>query len=127
RRRNNRGSQPAVSSGGWRKEDWMRQSILHVALGVGGYGEAIAFFTQKLQFRLVEDLFQPAQDKRWVVVAPPGSMGTTLLIARASKPEQEPFVGNQAGGRVFLFLSTDDFRRDYDRMVREGIRFVRPP
>src|SRR5207247_9290881 len=79
------------------------------------------------QFRLVEDLFQPEQDKRWVVVAPPGSVGTTLLLARASKPEQEPFVGNQAGGRVFLFLSTDDFWRDYHRMVNAGVRFVRPP
>ena len=105
----------------------MRQSIVHVALVVRDYDEAIAFYTQKLQFRLVEDLFQPAQDKRWVVVAPPGSMGTTLLLARASKPEQEPFVGNQAGGRVFLFLSTDDFWRDYHRMVNDGVRFVRPP
>ena len=105
----------------------MRQSIVHVALVVRDYDEAIAFFTQKLRFRLVEDLFQPEQDKRWVVVAPPGSTGTTLLLARASKPEQEPFVGNQAGGRVFLFLSTDDFWRDYHRMVSAGVRFVRPP
>ena len=105
----------------------MRQSIVHVALIVRDYDEAIAFFTQKLRFRLVEDLFQPEQAKRWVVVAPPGSVGTTLLLARASKPEQEPFVGNQAGGRVFLFLSTDDFWRDYHRMVNAGVRFVRPP
>src|SRR5438552_10417550 len=105
----------------------MRQSIVHVALVVRDYDEAIAFFTQKLRFRLVEDLFQPEQDKRWVVVAPPGSAGTTLLLARASKPEQEPFVGNQAGGRVFLFLSTDDFWRDYHRMTDAGVRFVRPP
>jgi hypothetical protein len=68
-----------------------------------------------------------AQDKRWVVVAPPGSRGTSLLLARASTPEQERFVGNQAGGRVFLFLSTDDFWRDYDAMVSRGVRFVRPP
>ena len=105
----------------------MRQSIVHVALVVRDYDEAIAFFTQKLNFRLVEDEFQPEQNKRWVVVAPPGSTGTTLLLARASKPEQEPFIGNQAGGRVFLFLSTDDFWRDYRRMVNDGIRFVRPP
>jgi catechol 2,3-dioxygenase-like lactoylglutathione lyase family enzyme len=105
----------------------MRQSIVHVALVVRDYDEAIAFYTQKLHFRLVEDLYQPEQDKRWVVVAPPGSTGTTLLLARASKPEQEPFVGNQAGGRVFLFLSTDDFWRDYQRMVSSGVRFVRPP
>lgn len=105
----------------------MRQSIVHVALVVRDYDEAIAFYTQKLGFKLVEDLYQPAQDKRWVVVAPPESTGTTLLLARASKPEQEPFVGNQAGGRVFLFLSTDDFWRDYHRMVNDGVRFVRPP
>jgi catechol 2,3-dioxygenase-like lactoylglutathione lyase family enzyme len=105
----------------------MRQSIVHIALVVRDYDEAISFFTQKLHFRVVEDLYQPEEDKRWVVVAPPGSTGTTLLLARASKPEQEPFVGNQAGGRVFLFLSTDDFWRDYHRMVSSGVRFVRPP
>ena len=105
----------------------MRQSIAHVALVVRDYDEAIAFFTQKLNFVLVEDLYQPAQDKRWVVVAPPGSIGTTLLLARASKQEQEAFVGNQAGGRVFLFLSTDDFWRDYREMADRGVRFVRPP
>ena len=104
-----------------------KQSIAHVALVVRDYDEAIAFFAQKLRFTLVEDIYQPEQDKRWVVMAPPGSTGTTLLLARASKPEQEPFVGNQAGGRVFLFLSTDDFRRDYDRMLSDGIQFVRPP
>ena len=105
----------------------MKQSIAHVALVVRDYDEAIEFYTRKLRFTLVEDTYQPAQDKRWVVVAPPGSTGTTLLLARASRPEQEPFVGNQAGGRVFLFLATDDFWRDHERMVREGIRFVRPP
>jgi catechol 2,3-dioxygenase-like lactoylglutathione lyase family enzyme len=105
----------------------MRQSIVHVALVVRDYDEAIAFYTQKLCFRLVEDTFQPEQNKRWVVVAPPGSMGTTLLLARASQPEQEPFIGNQTGGRVFLFLSTDDFWRDYHRMVNDGVRFVRSP
>jgi len=105
----------------------MRQSIAHVALVVRDYDEAIAFFTEKLDFRLVEDLYQPAQDKRWVVVAPPGSSGSTLLLARASTPEQEPFIGNQAGGRVFLFLSTDDFWRDYRQMLDRGVRFVRPP
>ncbi len=105
----------------------MKQSIAHVALVVRDYDEAISFFTQKLNFLLVEDEYQPAQDKRWVVVAPPGSTGTTLLLARASAPEQEPFIGNQAGGRVFLFLSTDDFWRDYNQMVERGIRFVRPP
>lgn len=105
----------------------MKQSIVHVALVVRDYDEAIAFYTQKLHFTLVEDTYQPEQDKRWVVVAPPGSNGTTLLLARASKPEQEPFIGDQTGGRVFLFLHTDDFWRDYNEMVARGIRFVRPP
>jgi catechol 2,3-dioxygenase-like lactoylglutathione lyase family enzyme len=105
----------------------MKQSIVHVALVVKDYDEAIAFYTEKLHFTLVEDTYQPEQDKRWVVVAPPGSAGTTLLLARASKPEQQPFVGNQTGGRVFLFLNTDDFWRDYHEMLSRGIKFVRPP
>ena len=98
----------------------MRQSIIHVALVVGDYDEAIAFYCGTLHFTLVEDTYQPEQDKRWVVVAPPGSAGTTLLLARASTPEQAEFVGNQAGGRVFLFLATDDFWRDYHAMRRAG-------
>lgn len=105
----------------------MRQSIFHVALVVRDYDEAIAFYTRKLHFELIEDTYQPEQDKRWVVVAPPGSTGTSLLLARASKPEQEPFVGRQTGGRVFLFLETDDFWRDYREMVANGIRFIREP
>jgi len=105
----------------------MKHSIAHVALVVRDYDEAIAFYTQKLGFTLVEDTYQPEQDKRWVVVAPAGSSGTTLLLARASTPEQTPFIGNQAGGRVFLFLSTDDFWRDYNRMTEAGVRFVRSP
>jgi catechol 2,3-dioxygenase-like lactoylglutathione lyase family enzyme len=105
----------------------MKQSIVHIALVVNDYDEAIAFYTEKLHFTLLEDTYQPAQDKRWVVVSPPGSVGTTLLLAKASKPEQIPFVGNQAGGRVFLFLNTDDFWRDYNEMVSKGIHFVRPP
>ncbi|MEO8359427.1 MAG: VOC family protein [Vicinamibacteria bacterium] len=105
----------------------MRQSLLHVALVVRDYDEAIQFFCQKLHFRLVEDTYQPEQDKRWVLVAPPGSDGATLLLARASMPEQEAFIGHQAGGRVFLFLSTDDFWRDFHEMRRVGITFVREP
>jgi catechol 2,3-dioxygenase-like lactoylglutathione lyase family enzyme len=105
----------------------MMQSIVHVALLVRDYDEAIDFYTKKLNFRLVEDTYQPEQDKRWVVVAPPGSHGTSLLLARASRPEQEPFVGNQTGGRVFLFLNTDDFWRDYARMISLGITFAREP
>lgn len=80
-----------------------------------------------MQFTLIEDTYLPEEDKRWVLVAPPGSDETRLLLARASKPEQEGFVGNQTGGRVFLFLRTDDFWRDYRRMVASGITFVREP
>ena len=105
----------------------MKQSIVHVALVVRDYDEAIEFYTKKLNFTVIEDTYQPEQDKRWVVVAPPGSNGASLLFARASKSEQEPFVGNQTGGRVFLFLSTDDFWRDYNHMVSLGITFVREP
>ncbi len=105
----------------------MIQSIVHIALVVKDYDEAIEFYTNKLNFTLVEDTYQPEQDKRWVVVSPPGSVGTTIILARASKPEQEPFIGNQAGGRVFLFLNTDDFWRDYNDMVSKGIEFVRNP
>jgi len=105
----------------------MKQSIVHVALVVRDYDEAIEFYTKKLNFTLVEDTYQPEQDKRWVVVAPPRSDGTSLVLARASKSEQEPFVGNQTGGRVFLFLNTDDFWRDYNNMVSLGITFVREP
>lgn len=105
----------------------MQQSIAHIALVVRDYDEALAFYVDKLRFRLVEDQYQPEQDKRWVVISPPGSSGTSLLLARASNAEQETFIGNQAGGRVFLFLQTDDFWRDYHRMIAEGIKFVRPP
>jgi catechol 2,3-dioxygenase-like lactoylglutathione lyase family enzyme len=105
----------------------MHQSLAHVALVVRDYDEAIAFFTRKLRFTLVADEHQPEQDKRWVLVAPPGSSGTSLLLARASSPEQEAFIGNQAGGRVFLFLATDDFDRDHAAMTAAGITFVRPP
>lgn len=105
----------------------MKQSLLHIALVVRDYDEAIAFYTQTLNFTLVEDTYQPAQDKRWVVVAPPGARETTLLLARAATPEQAAFIGNQSGGRVFLFLHTDDFWRDYHEMVARGVRFVREP
>jgi len=105
----------------------VKQSLVHVALVVRDYDEAIAFYTQKLHFTLLEDTYQPEQDKRWVVVSPPGSQGTTLLLARASRPEQESFIGNQTGGRVFLFLNTDDFWRDYRDMLAQGIHFIREP
>jgi catechol 2,3-dioxygenase-like lactoylglutathione lyase family enzyme len=104
-----------------------KQEIVHVALVVREYDEAIEFFTKTLDFTLVEDTYQPAQDKRWVLVCPPGSTGPKLLLARATTPEQEQAVGNQTGGRVFLFLSTDDFWRDYSRMKERGVVFVREP
>ncbi|NAW58717.1 MULTISPECIES: VOC family protein [unclassified Vibrio] len=105
----------------------MKQSIVHIALVVRDYDEALDFYINKLKFELIEDTYQPEQDKRWVVVSPPGSQGVTLLLARASKPEQLSYIGNQSGGRVFLFLNTDDFWRDYNRMVADGIEFVRDP
>jgi catechol 2,3-dioxygenase-like lactoylglutathione lyase family enzyme len=105
----------------------MRQSIEHIALVVRDYDEAIQFFCGTLGFTLLDDTYQPEQDKRWIVVAPPGSTGTSLLLARASTPEQQAFIGDQAGGRVFLFLRTDDFWRDYNRMRAARVEFVREP
>lgn len=105
----------------------MQQSIAHVAVLVRDYDEALAFYVGVLGFRLIEDLDQPAQRKRWVTVAPPGSSGTSLLLARASTSQQDVFVGDQTGGRVFLFLRTDDFWRDYERLTAAGVHFVRGP
>lgn len=105
----------------------MQQSIAHIALVVRDYDEAIAFYTQTLHFTVIEDTYQAEQDKRWVVIAPPNSQGTTLLLARASNEEQESFIGRQSGGRVLLFLSTDDFWRDYEEMNSRNVEFVREP
>lgn len=107
----------------------MPQSLAHIALVVRDYDEAIAWFTGKLGFVLVADEHQPEQDKRWVLIAPPGAgqAATTILLARAATPEQAAFIGDQAGGRVFLFLRTDDFDRDYAAMRAEGVRFLREP
>lgn len=105
----------------------MKQSIIHIALVVRDYDEALDFYVGKLNFELIEDTYQPGQDKRWVVVSPPGSSGVTLLLAKAAGARQEAFIGNQAGGRVFLFLNTDDFWRDYNAMISEGVEFVRDP
>lgn len=105
----------------------MKQNIIHIALVVRDYDEALEFYVNKLKFELIEDTYQPEQGKCWVVVAPPNSSGVTLLLAKASKPEQQDFIGNQAGGRVFLFLNTDDFWRDYERMFSLGINFIREP
>lgn len=105
----------------------MQQSLIHVTLVVRDYDEAIAFFTETLDFTLVEDTYIPEQDKRWVVVRPPGSTGASLVLGKPSKPGQEAFVGNQTGGRVTFFLSTDDFWRDYHKMKERGVRFIRDP
>jgi catechol 2,3-dioxygenase-like lactoylglutathione lyase family enzyme len=104
----------------------MTQTLGHMALVVRDYDEALNFFTRKLNFELVEDT-RLSENKRWVLVAPPGSRGTSLLLARAATPEQESRIGNQTGGRVFLFLHTDDFWRDYNEMIARNINFIRPP
>ncbi len=107
----------------------MHQLIAHIALVVRDYDEAIAFFVGKLGFTLVADEYQPAQDKRWVLVRPPGAPegAVSLLLARASTPEQAKAIGDQSGGRVFLFLQTDDFWRDYRAFQEKGVAFVRAP
>ena len=104
----------------------MMQTLGHVALVVREYDEALAFFTRTLNFRVIEDT-RMSEDKRWVLIAPPGSQGTSLLLARAANPEQVSRIGNQTGGRVFLFLHTDDFWRDYNEMTARKVKFTRPP
>lgn len=104
----------------------MQQYISRIALVVHDYDEAIEFYTQKLKFELLEDT-QRSPEKRWVVIAPPGAKECCLLLAKAKNEEQRQAIGNQTGGRVFLFLYTDDFWRDYHRMVAEGVEFIRPP
>jgi catechol 2,3-dioxygenase-like lactoylglutathione lyase family enzyme len=104
----------------------MTQTLGHVALLVRDYDEALAFFTHTLHFTVVEDT-RLSEVKRWVLIAPPGSKGTTLLLARAATPEQASRIGNQTGGRVFLFLHTDDFWRDYREMKARNVKFAREP
>ena len=105
----------------------MAQALVHVALVVRDYDEAIDFFTGVLDFELREDSPVPEQNKRWVVVAPRGGNGASILLARPSNDVQRGYIGNQTGGRVTFFLGTDDFWRDYNRMVERGVEFVRPP
>jgi len=105
----------------------VKQSLGLLSLVVREYDEAIAFYVGTLGFALVEDTEVPEQAKRWVVVAPPGATETRLLLARAANPEQTGRVGNQTGGRVFLFLYTDDFERDYRAYKAKGVMFVREP
>lgn len=104
----------------------MAQTLEHVALMVRDYDEAISFFTKKLDFRLVEDTVV-GEGQRWVLVSPPGSRGASLILAKASTPEQASRIGNQTGGRVFLFLHTDDFWGDYAQMKARGINFRESP
>lgn len=104
----------------------MNQRIANVALVVDDYDDAIQFYTQKLNFMLIEDT-KLSETKRWVLVAPQGEAGTRLLLAKADGDEQKSRIGNQTGGRVFLFLFTDDFWRDYRNMQANAITFVRPP
>lgn len=105
----------------------MKQSIALVSLVVREYDEAIAFYVGTLGFTLFEDTDIPEQHKRWVVVAPPGATESRLLLARASNAAQVARIGDQTGGRVFLFLHTDDFERDYRRYKALGVTFVREP
>lgn len=104
----------------------MKQSIAHIALVVNDYDEAIKFYTEKLNFTLLDDTAQ-SETKRWVKVAPPGSEECCLLLAKGVGEEQRSRIGNQTGGRVFLFLKTDDFWRDYESMKQKDIIFVREP
>ncbi|MDI1366190.1 MAG: VOC family protein [bacterium] len=104
----------------------MTQSIALISLLVADYDEAIGFYVGKLGFTLVEDTTM-GPDKRWVVVAPRGALGTRLLLAQASEPRQVERIGDQGGGRVWLFLHTDDFAADHARMTAAGVRFLEPP
>lgn len=104
----------------------MKQHIAHVAVIVRDYDEAIRFYTEKLQFDLVEDTVL-SETKRWVLVRPKGASECSILLAKAANEQQSSSVGHQTGGRVFLFLHTDDFWRDYEEMIKKGISFVRPP
>ena len=104
----------------------MNQKIAHIALVVNDYDEAIKFYTQTLHFTLIEDT-KLSETKRWVMVAPPGSDGCALLLAQASNEEQKSRVGNQTGGRVFLFLYTDNFKRDYQNLLDKKVKIVREP
>ena len=104
----------------------MKQTLAQIAIVVNDYDEAIQFYTHKLNFELIEDTVM-SETKRWVVISPPGSTGCRILLAKAASEEQTSRVGNQTGGRVFLFLHTDNFERDYTNMKAKGVEFVREP
>lgn len=105
----------------------MNQQLAHIALVVRDYDEAIRFYVDTLGFELIDDTYQPEQDKRWVLVKPKGEGATSILLARASTDHQADYIGDQAGGRVFLFLQTDDFWRDYNVYKERGVEFTRDP
>ena len=105
----------------------MNQSISLIAVVVRDYDDAITFYVDKLGFDLIEDSYQPEQDKRWVVVKPLGDGHASVLLAKASNDHQQDFIVDQSGGRVFLFLQTDDFERDFEAYTSKGVEFVRPP
>jgi catechol 2,3-dioxygenase-like lactoylglutathione lyase family enzyme len=108
----------------------MPQNLGYITFVVRDYDEAVAYFTNVLGFELIEDspsIDREGRQKRWVLIAPPGSNGTKILLAKASTPEEASRIGNQAGGRVFLFLHTDDFWRDYDSLTQKGVKFIRKP
>jgi catechol 2,3-dioxygenase-like lactoylglutathione lyase family enzyme len=104
----------------------MNQRIAHISIVVDDYDEAIKFYTDRLNFQLIEDTVL-SETKRWVLISPPGSSSCSLLLAKAANDEQRSRIGNQTGGRVFLFLQTDDFWRDYKNMVEKKIVFIREP
>ncbi len=104
-----------------------KRAIVHTAIVVEDYDEAIKFYTEKLNFTLIKDEYQEEQNKRWVIVSPDSTGETSLLLARASNDEQKKFIGNQTGGRVFIFVSTMDFWGDYNSMLEKGVEFVREP
>ena len=104
----------------------MKQKIAHIALIVKDYDEAIKFYSEKLDFQILEDT-RLTEDKRWVLIAPPGAEECCILLAKAVNDRQSSCIGNQTGGRVFLFLYTDDFWRDYNKMLDRNINFIRPP
>jgi catechol 2,3-dioxygenase-like lactoylglutathione lyase family enzyme len=104
----------------------MKQHLMHVAIVVDDYDTAIAYYTQVLNFDLIQDI-QQTPEKRWVLVSPKGSTETSLLLAKAATPEQKDYIGKQTGGRVFLFLHSDNFWRDYESMKTRGVNFVESP
>ena len=104
----------------------MSQKIIYISVIVKDYDEAIEYYTKKLNFNLIENT-KLSNTKRWVIISPPGNPETSILLSRASNLKQKKFIGNQTGGRVFIFLHTDNFRKDYDRLKKNGVKFIEKP